>query len=93
MKVKWRVKEVAQSRGIRTASELAERADVNKNTAGALWNGRSLRVDRDTLAKLCYALNCAIGDLLEYRGNLDAGDILEDDMRKPTMEAEFALAP
>jgi putative transcriptional regulator len=69
MVVKWRVREVAERRGITTASELAERAGVNKNTAGALWNGRSLRVDRDTLAKLCQALDCTTGDLLEYNPN------------------------
>lgn len=66
MIVKWKVREVAERHGVANASQLAERADINKNTANALWNGASLRVDRDTLAKLCSALECAIGDLLEY---------------------------
>ncbi len=69
MIVKWKVREVAEQRGVKNASQLAERADINKNTANALWNGTSLRVDRDTLAKLCRALDCTTGDLLEYYPN------------------------
>lgn len=66
MIVKWKVREAAEKRGVANASQLAERADINKNTANALWNGSSLRVDRETLAKLCKALECTTGDLLEY---------------------------
>lgn len=69
MNVKWRVREVAEQAGVKNASQLADRADINKNTANALWNGSSLRVDRDTLAKLCRALDCSIGDLLEFDPN------------------------
>lgn len=66
MIVRWKVREVAEKQGVANASQLAERAGINKNTANALWNGSSLRADRDTLAKLCAALNCTTGDLLEY---------------------------
>jgi DNA-binding Xre family transcriptional regulator len=66
MIVKWKVREVAERHGVKSASQLAEHADINKNTANALWNGTSLRVDRETLAKLCRALNCTTGDILEY---------------------------
>jgi DNA-binding Xre family transcriptional regulator len=69
MIVRWKVREVAEKRGVGSASQLAERADINKNTANALWNGASLRVDRETLAKLCAALDCTTGDLLEYDPN------------------------
>ena len=62
----WKVREVAQAKGIRSASELAERAKLNKNTATVLWNGQSLRADRETLTKLCEALDCKPGDLLAY---------------------------
>lgn len=63
----WNVRAIAEQRGIRTAAALAERADINKNTAGVLWNGSSLRVDRETLGKLCRALDCTPGDLLLVR--------------------------
>ncbi|MBC8076310.1 MAG: helix-turn-helix transcriptional regulator [Chloroflexales bacterium] len=32
------------------------------------WNGSSLRLDLDTLARLCQALDCTPGDLLVYVG-------------------------
>lgn len=69
MIVRWKVREVAEKHGVANASQLAERAKINKNTANALWNGTSLRADRDTLAKLCAALDCTTGDLLEYDVN------------------------
>lgn len=62
--VKWRVREVAGKLGITSAVGLAERADLAVNTAYAIWVGRSLRVDRETLTKLCRGLNCKPGDLL-----------------------------
>lgn len=66
MSVQWTVRGLAESRGIHSATALALHARINKNTANAIWNGRSLRVDRDTLTKLCAALTCTPGDLLGY---------------------------
>ena len=66
MSVRWRVREVAEARGVTSASQLAVKAGIHKNTANALWHGSSLRVDRETLAKLCAALDCTAGELLEY---------------------------
>ncbi len=62
----WNVREMAKKRGIKTAAELQKRADINKNTATVLLNGSSLRVDRETLTKLCDALDCTPGELLVY---------------------------
>jgi putative transcriptional regulator len=64
--VLWNVRQIAEARGIKTATELGERVKVNINTATALWNGRSVRVDRTTLNKLCAELGCTPGDLLVY---------------------------
>jgi len=69
MAVKWNVRPIAEARGIKTATELGERVGVNINTAMALWGGRSIRVDRHTLNKLCKELNCTPGDLLVYDPN------------------------
>lgn len=69
MIVRWKVQEVARNRGVENASQLATLAGINKNTANTLWHGVSLRADRDTLAKLCKALNCTVADLLEYQPN------------------------
>lgn len=68
--VRWNVRAVAESRGIKTALELAEKANINRNTAIELMGGRPERVDRKTLTRICRALQCTPGDLLIY----DAGD-------------------
>jgi DNA-binding Xre family transcriptional regulator len=62
--VRWRVKAVARSHGIQSSLQLSVRAGLHKNTSNAIWNGNSLRIDRDTLAKLCHTLQCTPGDLL-----------------------------
>lgn len=66
--VRWRFKEVARSRGIQSSLQLSERSGVNKNSANAIWNGMALRIDRDSLGKICHALGCTPGDLLEFVG-------------------------
>jgi len=95
MVVKWRVREIAERRGITTASDLAHRAGVNKNTAGALWNGRSLRADLDTLAKLCKALGCTTEELLEYLPDADSGGKMDpntpDGIRTPGHAASVLI--
>jgi putative transcriptional regulator len=62
----WNVRAIAEKHGIKTGTELAERIGVNINTGHKLWSGRSERVDRETLAKLCKELQCTPGDLLVY---------------------------
>jgi DNA-binding Xre family transcriptional regulator len=66
--IRWRVKEVARSRGIQSSLQLSERSGVNKNSSNAIWNGTALRIDRDSLGKLCHTLRCTPGDLLEFVG-------------------------
>ncbi|MEI7769189.1 MAG: helix-turn-helix transcriptional regulator [Chloroflexales bacterium] len=67
-RIQWRVRELARAKGIPSALQLSERIKLNKNSANNLWNGTALRIDRDTLAKLCDALECAPGDLLVLVG-------------------------
>lgn len=67
-RVRWRVKEVAKSRGISSALQLGLAIKLNKNSANSLWNGALLRLDLDTIGRLCDLLNCTPGDLLEYVG-------------------------
>ena len=63
---KWKVKEVAQEKGIASAIQLADLADVAPGTATALWYGRPTRIDLPTLNRVCKALKCAPWDVLVY---------------------------
>lgn len=47
-------------------SELAKNAEVARNTVTALYHENAKGVTFEILAKLCSALNCQPGDLLEY---------------------------
>jgi DNA-binding Xre family transcriptional regulator len=64
--IRWRVRETARARGVQTALQLSARSGVNKNSMTSLWNGTALRIDRDSLAKLCHALHCTPGELLVF---------------------------
>ena len=51
-----------------SVTELAERVGITIANISILKNGRAKAIKISTLAKLCAALDCQPGDLLEYRG-------------------------
>lgn len=50
-----------------SVTELAERVGITLANMSILKNGKAKAVKVTTLAKLCDALDCEIGDILEYR--------------------------
>lgn len=50
-----------------SVTELAERIGITITNMSILKTGKAKAVKVSTLAKLCDALNCQPGDLLEYR--------------------------
>lgn len=46
--------------------ELEKLSGLNKNTLYSFYKGDIKRFDRDTLDRLCEALDCQPGDLLSY---------------------------
>lgn len=52
-------------------SELSAITGLNKNTVLNLYHEKSTRIEFQVLNKLCAALNCQPGDLLEYLPDLD----------------------
>lgn len=48
-------------------SELAERVGITVANMSILKTGKAKAIKVSTLAKLCDALNCQPGDILEYR--------------------------
>ncbi len=51
-----------------SVTELSQRVGVTMANLSILKNGKAKAVKLSTLAKLCAALDCQPGDLLEYRG-------------------------
>ena len=50
-----------------SVTELAERVGITLANMSILKNGKAKAIRISTLAKLCEALDCRPGDLLEYR--------------------------
>ena len=48
-----------------TQRRLSEMAGVRPNSINALYNEKAQRIDIDVLDKICKALECQPGDLLE----------------------------
>ncbi len=52
-----------------SVTELAEKVGITLANMSVLKNGKAKAVRITTLIKLCQALDCQPGDLLEYRPN------------------------
>ncbi len=50
-----------------SVTELAEKVGITISNISILKNGRAKALKISTLAKLCAALDCQPGDILEYR--------------------------
>lgn len=50
-----------------SVTELAERVGITITNISVLKNGKAKALKISTLAKLCEALDCQPGDLLEYK--------------------------
>ena len=58
-------------------NELAQRVDLTLANLSILKTGKARAVRVDTLNKLCRALDCQPGDLLEYRPGPEDDNALE----------------
>ena len=58
------------------SKELAERIGITEQNVSLLKSGKVRGVRFDTLSKICEVLNCQPGDLLEYRGDNTAAEML-----------------
>lgn len=70
MTIKWNLAYLMLEREIKTG-DLAEATGLHANTISKLKAYREMpkRLDRDTLNRLCQALNCVPGDLLKYEAD------------------------
>lgn len=50
-----------------SVTELSERVGITLPNMSVLKNGKAKAIKLSTLAKLCEALDCQPGDILEYR--------------------------
>ncbi|MBS4193474.1 helix-turn-helix domain-containing protein [Lederbergia citri] len=48
---------------------LAEKAEMHRNGISKIINGKNNGIEFDTLDKLCTALDCNVGDIIEHVKN------------------------
>ena len=46
--------------------DVARETGLHRNTVDLLYNETAIRVDLETIEKLCKLFNCGVGDLFEY---------------------------
>ncbi len=52
-----------------SVTELSEKVGITMANISILKNGKAKAIKIDTLDKICEALNCQPGDILEFRNN------------------------
>ena len=62
-----RLRELRQAKGM-TQVELAERTGIDQGALSRIENGKTQAMDFDVMARLCDALGCEPGELLQRVG-------------------------
>jgi Predicted transcriptional regulator len=64
--IKFKLDEVMFKNGKMKVPQLQELSGINRTTLYAIYNNKYNRADFSVLNRLCIALECQPGDLLEY---------------------------
>lgn len=59
--------EVMGKKEIRTIEELHKKSGLSRKSISKIINKETKRISTDTIAKLCNALDCEIGELIEIK--------------------------
>lgn len=65
--------EILKERGI-TGKELCAKVGITEANLSILRSGKASGVRFHTINKICYYLNCDVGDILRFDGKLEADD-------------------
>ncbi len=57
-----------------TSKELCEHIDITEANLSILRSGKAKGVRFSTINKICYFLECDVGDILKFDGNLEEED-------------------
>ena len=79
MAIQVHLGEVLKARGM-TAKELCAKVGITEANLSILRSGKANGVRFHTINKICYYLNCDVGDILRFDGRLED----EDDDGKET---------
>jgi len=69
-RIVYRFAEVMDDKGI-TRNKLASLTGVRFEVADRLYKGIVERMDMDVLARVCYVLDCQVGNVIEYSKDIE----------------------
>ena len=73
MAIETRLDEVLRSRGM-TAKELCKMVGITEANLSILRSGKAKGIRFHTINRICYYLQCDVGDILKFNGELDEED-------------------
>lgn len=73
MAIKVHLDEVLKARGM-TAKELCTWVGITEANLSILRSGKAKGVRFGTINRICYFLQCDVGDILKFDGNLEGED-------------------
>ena len=76
MAIKVYLSDVLKERGM-TAKELCAKVGITEANLSILRSGKASGVRFHTINRICYYLQCDVGDILKFDGELEDGDETE----------------
>lgn len=73
MAIKICLDELLKARGM-TSKELCAKVGITEANLSILRSGKAKGVRFHTINRICYYLDCQVGDLLQFDGSLDEED-------------------
>lgn len=73
MAIRVYLDEVLRARGV-TARELCAKVGITQANLSILRSGKAKGVRFGTVNRICYFLDCDVGDILKFDGELEDGD-------------------
>ena len=73
MAIRVRLEEVLKQMGM-TSKELCGKVGITEANLSILRSGKAKGVRFGTINRICYYLNCDVGDILTFDGNLEDED-------------------
>lgn len=81
MGIKVCLEDVLKMRGM-TSKELCKLVDITEANLSVLRSGKAKGVRFHTINRICYYLECDVGDILKFDGNLDEEDNNDEKPKK-----------
>ena len=73
MSIEVHLEDVLKDRGM-TSKELCRLVGITEANLSILRSGKAKGIRFGTINRICYFLNCDVGDILKFNGILEEGD-------------------